>query len=275
MQLFGLGLAGLCYRFIVEPPHMIWPSTLANAALFETLHSRANPIADGWRISRYRFFLYVFVGGWCWYWFPGFIFTGLSTFAFICWAAPNNKVVNNLFGMSTGLGYLPTTFDWSQIAYNGSPLVVPFWAQANVFSGWLFHFALVAPILYYTNTWWTSYLPLSGSDSYDNTGQVYDVSKILDASGNFLEAQYKEYSPIFMPATFALSYGLSFAVMACLPVHIFLYYWRDMWGAVKGDGKKDIHARLLMRYKDVPWWWFGIITVSRLWEVWLSFRKTC
>lgn len=261
MQLFGLGLAGLCYRFIVEPPHMIWPSTLANAALFETLHSRANPIADGWRISRYRFFLYVFVGGWCWYWFPGFIFTGLSTFAFICWAAPNNKVVNNLFGMSTGLGYLPTTFDWSQIAYNGSPLVVPFWAQANVFSGWLFHFALVAPILYYTNTWWTSYLPLSGSDSYDNTGQVYDVSKIVDASGNFLEAQYKEYSPIFMPATFALSYGLSFAVMACLPVHIFLYYWRDMWGAVKGDGKKDIHARLLMRYKDVPWWWFGIITV--------------
>lgn len=262
MQLFGLGLAGLCYRFIVEPPQMIWPSTLANAALFETLHSRANPIADGWSISRYRFFLYVFVGGWCWYWFPGFIFTGLSTFAFICWAAPDNKIVNNLFGMSTGLGYLPTTFDWSQVAYNGSPLVVPFWAQANVFSGWLFHFALVAPILYYTNTWWTSYLPLSGSDSYDNTGQVYNVTKIVDARGNFLKEQYEAYSPIFMPATFALSYGLSFAVMACLPVHIFLYYWRDMWNAVKGDRKKDIHARLLTRYKDVPWWWFGIITVS-------------
>lgn len=73
--------------------------------------------------------------------------------------------------MSTGLGLLPVTFDWSQIAYNGSPLVVPFCksedlfrdsemltvfgvgAQANVFSGWAFNFALVAPILYYTNAW--------------------------------------------------------------------------------------------------------------------------
>lgn len=64
-----------------------------------------------------------------------------------------NIIVNNLFGMSTGLGLLPVTFDWSQIAYNGSPLVVPFWAQANVFAGWAFFFALVTPILYYTNTW--------------------------------------------------------------------------------------------------------------------------
>jgi hypothetical protein len=55
--------------------------------------------------------------------------------------------------MSTGLGLLPVTFDWSQIAYNGSPLVVPFWAQANVFAGWTFFFALVTPILYYTNAW--------------------------------------------------------------------------------------------------------------------------
>lgn len=66
MQLFGLGIAGLAYRFIVEPPNMVWPATLANAALFQTLHGRANPEADGWVVSRYRFFVYVFVGGWLW-----------------------------------------------------------------------------------------------------------------------------------------------------------------------------------------------------------------
>lgn len=234
---------------------------MANAALFQTLHSRANPIADGWRISRYRFFIYVFCGSFLWYWFPGFIFTGLSTFAFLCWAAPKNKVVNNLFGMSTGLGFLPTTFDWSQIAYNGSPLVVPFFAQANVFAGWLFFFALCAPILYYTNTWYTSYMPLSGSDSYDNTGNVYNVSKIVDAHGNFLPESYAAYSPIFMPITFAMGYGISFAVMACLPVHIFLYHWREILSAFKGENKKDIHARLIMRYKDVPWWYYASLTV--------------
>ena len=106
MQMFGLGLAGMAYRYIVEPPHMvgitfsliyqqgltffqIWPSTLANAALFETLHRGANPIADGWKVSRYRFFMYAFIGSFCWYWLPGYIFTGISTFAFICWAAPS------------------------------------------------------------------------------------------------------------------------------------------------------------------------------------------
>ncbi|CZR51394.1 probable isp4 protein [Phialocephala subalpina] len=261
MQLFGLGLAGLSYKFIVEPPQMIWPATLANAALFETLHSRVNVEADGWKISRYRFFLYVFCGSFVWYWFPGFIFTALSTFAFVCWAAPNNIVVNNLFGMSTGLGLLPVTFDWSQIAYNGSPLVVPFWAQANVFAGWAFFFALVTPILYYTNTWYTSYLPLSGSNSYDNTASVYNVSKIVDAHGNFEPANYEAYSTIFMPATFALGYGISFAVMACLPVHVYLYHFNDIKDAFMNKSKKDIHARLIQRYKDVPWWWYAGMTV--------------
>lgn len=261
MQLFGLGMAGMAYRFIVEPPHMVWPSTLANAALFQTLHRRANPEADGWTVSRYRFFMYVFAGGWLWYWLPGFLFTGLSTFAFICWAAPNNVVVNNLFGMTTGLAYLPTTFDWSQVAYNGSPLVVPFWAQANVFAGWVILFAVITPILYYTNTWYTAYLPFSGGDTYDNTGSVYNATRIVDKGGKFLVDEYRKYSPIFMPVTFALGYGISFAVMSCVPTYIFLNYWRDMIGAFNPNRKKDIHARLIERYSDTPWWWYAALSV--------------
>ncbi|KAL3299475.1 OPT family small oligopeptide transporter [Colletotrichum asianum] len=261
MQLFGLGMAGLAYRFIVEPPHMIWPSTLANAALFQTLHGRANPIADGWRISRYRFFLYIFIGGFFWFWLPAYLFTGLSTFAFICWAAPNNVVVNNLFGMSTGLAYLPTTFDWSQIAYNGSPLVVPFWAQANVFAGWVILFALVTPILYYTNTWYTAYLPFSGADTYDNTGKIYNATRVVGKDGNFIVEEYEKYSPLFMPVTFALSYGISFAVMSCVPTYIFINHYKEIIGAFNPSRKKDIHARLIEKYPDTPSWWYAILTV--------------
>ncbi|KAB8070934.1 OPT oligopeptide transporter protein-domain-containing protein [Aspergillus leporis] len=260
MQMFGLGLAGLSYRYIIEPPHMIWPSTLANAALFQTLHSGANPIADGWRVSRYRFFMYVFIGSFCWYWLPGYLFTGLSTFAFICWAVPNNKVVNNLFGMTTGLGYMPTTFDWSQIAYNTSPLTIPFWAQANVFAGWFCIYAVVAPILYYTNTWYTAHLPLTGSDAYDNTGNLYNTTRILNDQGAIDAAKYQEYSPIFLPVTFALSYGVGFAVLSCLLTHVVLHHTKDILNTFRGQNKKDIHARLLSRYSDVPWWWYAILT---------------
>jgi len=97
-QMFGLGIAGLVSDILVKPAAMIWPSTLANAALFQTLHSRENNLADGWKISRLRYFLIVFAAAFVWYWFPGYIFTALSYFTWICWAAPNNVVVNQLFG---------------------------------------------------------------------------------------------------------------------------------------------------------------------------------
>jgi len=52
----------------------------SNCAMLETLHSRANTIADGWRISRFRLFMYAMGGAFVWYWFPGLIFTALSYF---------------------------------------------------------------------------------------------------------------------------------------------------------------------------------------------------
>jgi hypothetical protein len=60
-------------------------------------------------------------------------------------------VVNQLFGVVSGLGMSAFTFDWSQIAYIGSPLIVPWWAQVNMIVGFLFFYWLLAPILYYTN----------------------------------------------------------------------------------------------------------------------------
>ena len=43
------------------------------------------------------------------------------------------------------------SFDWSQIAYVASPLVVPWWAQLNIFGGFFVAFWIIAPIMYYTN----------------------------------------------------------------------------------------------------------------------------
>jgi len=59
-----------------------------------------------------------FVGG-----FVGYLFEALSVFSFICWAAPNNVPVNQLFGVRTGLGMSVLTFDWTQVTWIGSPLM--------------------------------------------------------------------------------------------------------------------------------------------------------
>lgn len=127
-------------------------------------------------ISRERFFLYAWLAGVVWYFFPGYLFQALSYFSWVCWIAPNNIVVNQLFGYVSGLGMSLVTFDWAQIAYLGSPLATPWWAEANVAGGFVFFFCelsmviicmlltgaivgLVVPCIYYTNTWYSKYLP--------------------------------------------------------------------------------------------------------------------
>ena len=66
-QLLGYGIALLSSPWLVQPASMIWPGVLSKVALLSSLHSRANAIADGWKITRIRFFMYVFAGAFVWY----------------------------------------------------------------------------------------------------------------------------------------------------------------------------------------------------------------
>jgi len=123
-QMIGFSLAGVCRRFLVWPSSMIWPATLVNTALFNTLHSAYGRPEQGY-MSRERFFFLAFLGSFLWYFVPGYLFTALSMFNWVCWIWPNSTVVNNLFGYNHGLGMGFITFDWSVVSYTGSPLVTP------------------------------------------------------------------------------------------------------------------------------------------------------
>ena len=112
--MLGFGMAGFFTKFLVQPAAMIWPSTLINTALFSALHDHTKPDprkVSGWKIGRYGLFLVSMTASFCWYWFPDFIFPALSYFTWICWIAPNNAVVNQVFGMKSGMGLVPVTFD--------------------------------------------------------------------------------------------------------------------------------------------------------------------
>lgn len=74
-QCIGFGMAGMMRKYLVEPASMLWPRTLVNTAFLYALHdhSKTDPAkSNGWSISRYRYFLYVFIGSFAWYWFPGY-----------------------------------------------------------------------------------------------------------------------------------------------------------------------------------------------------------
>ena len=148
-QLTGFGLAGLCRRFLVFPASMVWPQNLVTCTLLNTLHAEDDEESDG--ISRYKFYMWGTLGAFLFFFFPGFIFTALSLFSWVCWIAPNNVPVNQLFGVASGLGMSVLTFDWTQISWIGSPLMVPWWAEVHVFFGFVLFYWILTPILYYTN----------------------------------------------------------------------------------------------------------------------------
>ncbi|KAJ3574619.1 hypothetical protein NP233_g1653 [Leucocoprinus birnbaumii] len=259
-QLIGYSMAGILRQFAVWPSSMIWPGALVNAALFNTLHKNYGK-QDAGHISRERFFLFAFLASFVWYFVPGYLFTALSAFNWICWIAPNNVVVNALFGTSTGLGMSVLTFDWSMISYIGSPLVTPWWSELNTGVAFVIMFWLIVPIIYFTNAFNSAYFPISSFLSWDNTGAPYDFSAVVDQNVIFQPSLYSQYSPLFMSATLIVSYGAAFAAFPSVFVHTFLWFRKDIVKRFRSTlrDERDIHSRLMLSYTEVPMWWYGLL----------------
>lgn len=261
-QVIGFSLAGMARRTLVESPAAVWPANLVTSTFLTNMHLNENHPANGWKISRFSFFALVFCGYFIWNFLPNYMFTALSYFAWPTWIAPNNVPLNQVFGASTGLGLMPITFDWNQIAgYIGSPLIPPASAIITIFSSIVIIFWIVVPAVYYTNTWYSKYMPLSSLGSYDRYQQTYNVLRIVNkATLTFDEQGYKEYSPLFISLTFAISYGLSFASIIATLVHTVVFHGRDIIQQFKRKEKPDVHLRLMRQnYKNIPEWWYGIV----------------
>ena len=159
----GFGLAGIMRRFLVWPAAMVWPATLISTTVTYSLHdhSPSDPAAtNGWKIGRYMFFLIVAASTFCYEWIPQVMAQFLQIFTFVCWIAPENVAVNQVFGGLTGLGILPISFDWNIISgFLLSPLQTPAFAIANVGVGIIF--MLIGCIgLAYAGPEYYKYLPI-------------------------------------------------------------------------------------------------------------------
>lgn len=179
-QLSGFGLAGLCRRFLIWPASMVWPQNLVTCTVLNTLHAEEDEGRGG--ITRYKFFIWATIGAFFWFFLPGelmharvflslsspplsmffagvltkrtrpgYLFTGLSIFSWVCWISPQNIPINQLFGVVSGLGMGMFTFDWTEISWIGSPLMIPWWAEVQIFLGFVILYWILTPALYYAN----------------------------------------------------------------------------------------------------------------------------
>ncbi|KAJ6568446.1 OPT oligopeptide transporter protein-domain-containing protein [Mycena sp. CBHHK59/15] len=279
-QCIGFSIGGITRRFLVSPPSMIWPNTLVACALFNTLHSQSYAgMGKHPGISRERFFLLAFFGTAIWYFVPGYLFQALSWVIDhlaipACWIAPENIIVNQLFGYRSGLGFSVLTFDWNQIAYIGvrassvslasqaliqSLLATPWWSEVNVLIGFVFFYCESRPrqylpcvvvLLPYSFSHRRPYR-ISSISPYDNTGNMYNHSRIIK-DGKLDLAAYKAYSPLYLSTTFAMSYGLSFMSISATIVHAIIHFWAPMKLHFRRSLREqpDVHAKLMMKYPE-------------------------
>ncbi|KAJ3807537.1 OPT oligopeptide transporter [Lentinula aff. lateritia] len=263
-QLIGFSIGGISRHILVEPPSMIWPTNLVTCALFNTLHSEHYAgMGNRGGLSRERYFWLAFTASFIWYFFPGYLFQALSYFSWVTWIWPQSPTVAQLFGYVNGLGFSVLTFDWSQIAYIGSPLATPWWAQANVISGFLLFICaymgrqtLIAE-MQFKNVWYGLHMPILSRSAFDNTMQTYDVLRILNPDSTFNATKYDEYSPLY------LSFGSYLFHSTATLSHSFLFFRKQIWvHARRSIGEqRDIHSRLMSQYPPVPEWWYLVIFI--------------
>lgn len=71
-------------------------------------------------------------------------------------------------------------------------------------------------------------MPILSAAVFDNTGHLYDVSRILTPEFLFDQKAYEEYSPVYLPITYVLSYGVQFAALTSLVTHTVCWYGKDI-----------------------------------------------
>jgi hypothetical protein len=187
--------------------------------------------------------------------------------------------INQLFGVTHGLSMGFITFDWGQIiAFTDSPFLYPWWTAANVALAIVLFYWILLPIVYvsphfvsdsshltisvqYSNLWYSAYIPLVSSQIFDNTGNVYNFSRVINTDGSFNLQAYKTYSPLFLPASFSISYGLGFASITALVMHTLLINSKRIWihAHPSFQEQPDIHARMMSVYKAVPDSWYLLV----------------
>src|SRR5687767_5143791 len=76
---------------------------------------------------------------------------------------------------------------------------------------------------------YSSYMPILSAAVFDNRGKPYNVTKILTDDFLFDESAYKEYSRVYLPITYVLSYALQFAALTALLSQTGLWHGKDIW----------------------------------------------
>lgn len=98
-------------------------------------------------------------------------------------------------------------------------------------------------------SWKFGYFPISGNLAYDKFGHIYDTARVLTTDDRFDLEAYNAYSPLILPATYAMTYLIALALSTCVIVHTVLYHGSSLLNGIK-------MWRMEPDDIEVPDWWY-------------------
>lgn len=189
------------------------------------LHERDDKLNG---VTRIRFFVIALVASFLYYVLPGYLFTVLTFFSWVCWAWPNNVTAQQVGSAYHGLGVGAFSFDWAGIsAYHGSPLVTPWTSILNVGVGFVLFIYLIVPLCYWKfNSYDARTFPIFSSKLFRSNGEKYEYRNVLTPQLELDVAAYDDYGKLYLSPLFALSIAFGFARFTATLVHVALFHGR-------------------------------------------------
>ncbi|CAK7895401.1 oligopeptide transporter 1 [[Candida] anglica] len=260
-------LSGLTLSVLVYPVECIWPGILNTCALFKAFHqpedkheldksedTQIKPTS--WKIPPLAYFGWTFLGAFLWYWIPDLIMPFLSRIgAWISWCKPENATLSQIFGVHTGLGLFPLTFDWTQVTSINDPLTTPFWSIATVFASFVIWIWIVLPGLYYSNKWQTANFPIMTNLIYNKDKKPYNASKVVTSDWKLDMEKFEKYSPVVLPISFVMGLALGLGTFSAMMVSFILNFKSEVLDQL-GKRHEDHHNLAAAKYKKTHWGFF-------------------
>ncbi|EME47911.1 hypothetical protein DOTSEDRAFT_146951 [Dothistroma septosporum NZE10] len=259
ISLCGFVLAGVLRPLIVYPAEMVYWSTLPQVILFQKLHldRKANQdrlIKFGWALALAA----------AWEFFPAYMVTwfgGLSVFCLASLNAPikTRTLFTTIFGGASsneGMGLLNFSLDWQYI--QSQYLSYPLKQQINTWIGYAIYYVVMAS-LYYGNAWNAKTFPFMSTSLYKADGTEFSITSVLNSRGTI---DYSELTKLGLPhLTSSTVWGFFTQNLAigALITHVIIFYGKDMmqaWKQARSRTQPDPHYQAMLKYKEVPMWWY-------------------
>ncbi|KAF6835534.1 peptide transporter mtd1 [Colletotrichum plurivorum] len=264
ISLCGFVLAGVLRPLIVYPAEMVYWSTLPQVVLYQNLHF--DRIANRDRLMKFGIALGVAA---VWEVFPAYMVTWFGGISVVCLAsmgAPKSTrtVISTIFGGASsneGMGLLNFSLDWQYI--QSTYLSLPIKQQLNSWIGYAIWYVAM-PALFYSNTWGAKTFPFMSTALFASNGTRWSTTAVLNNRGVIDYDKLDQVGLPYITSSTVWGYLTSSMAIGALITHVIIFYGKDMvdaWKQARSRTQPDIHYQAMLKYKEVPMWWYLVLFV--------------